>query len=322
MKWLLNNGAVSPVVSNNDGDDKSAAHGNGGGGGKRRAPSVHTAGAGNSKFGKLRKLASEVEEADNVSQLEDEGKKQSIHMMVDKETFPFFDDEHFAKFIRFNTRHSKCLPEVPFHIIVLIKIVTRLNLAYEGQRGPNGTVQSDALFFIALALLVVLLVLGPLLLVPRCMAMFEKHKATATRLTDLFHTWFCGRLKDVVSVVLTLMCCFDLTGRVLAGECGDNVHDIWGSQRCNPGQASHSLPTDDVVLLLSLPIIAQLFHGNVHLDTLCFLWVAVLGFIIFNIAWLDGWHDLWVIVFAVVFVNISYIVERSLRMSYAQVRPM
>ena len=171
MKWLMKQNGVSPAISNlADGnkslvvDNSAARKGNTN---TAQVNGSRTTDKRNSKFVKLRKLASEIEDIDNVSQLEEDGKKASVPAMVDRDAFPLFDDEHFAKYVRFNNRHAKIMPEMPFYVISFVKVATRLNLAYVGQRGPHGTAQSEALFYISLVLLIVALLLAPLRLIPR-----------------------------------------------------------------------------------------------------------------------------------------------------------
>ena len=133
--------------------------------------------------------------------------------------------------------------------------------------------------------------------------------------------WFGGRIVDVIGILATITMGLYLLARVNAGQC-PSMTNIWLSQSCNPVAISGSIPHDGVILLYSIPISVQIAFRGISFEALIFIWLLVNFFLIFAFVQVDGWLQIWTIIYSLFFMNISFEVERLMRVAFVQTRAM
>ena len=133
--------------------------------------------------------------------------------------------------------------------------------------------------------------------------------------------WFGGRIVDILAILGIVTVGFYLLARVNVGECSSPT-SIWLSQTCNPVASSRSIPHDEVLLLYSSPISVQIAFRGISVEALVICWICVNFFVIYSVVQVEGWLQLWTIVYTLVFMNISYEIEKLMRVTFVQTRAM
>ena len=133
--------------------------------------------------------------------------------------------------------------------------------------------------------------------------------------------WFGGRIVDVLSILGTLTIGLYLIARVDAGQC-ESITNIWHSQTCNPVAGLRSIPLDTVLLLYSFPISAQIAFRGISMEALSISWLGVVFCVLYSVVQVQGWLELWTIWYTLFFINISFEIERLMRVTFVQTRAM
>ena len=204
---------------------------------------------------------------------------------------------------------------LPLVTMCYVAALTRFNFQYVGTSGP--------LFSTAFSFFL----LGSLLLIPHLVARVavtytpkERQVGTFFRICDSWLLWsYRANIEDTVVVIGTLIVGFYLLARVWAGQC-DSLSNVWESQRCNPYASVKSIPGDQVILLYLVPLMAQSIIRGVSIRALIISWALNIIFVIIATMHVGGYLDLWTIMYSVIFINISYVLERLMRITFVQSR--
>lgn len=137
----------------------------------------------------------------------------------------------------------------------------------------------------------------------------------------ILRVWFGGRIEDLIGILGVLFIGIYLVARVLAGQCEDKT-DIWLSQSCNPVATASSIPHDQVILLYSAPLLAQIVVKGISVEALTLSWLLIVIFVVYSIVLVNGWFQIWTILYVIIFINISYEFERLMRISFLHNKEM
>ena len=199
-------------------------------------------------------------------------------------------------------------------LIYFMAVATRFNLQNVGVSGP--------LFTATFLTLLVTFVLYFGYIFAHLTVCFTAKTNRIYRFSERFLLlWFGGRIVDVLALLATITMGLYLLARVDAGQCA-SMTDIWLSQTCNPVAISRSIPHDGVILLYSIPISAQVAFRGVSFEALLLIWLIVICFLIYAFARVEGWLQIWTIAYSLFFMNISYEVERLMRVAFVQTSAM
>ena len=207
------------------------------------------------------------------------------------------------------------VPILPLLLMCYIAGSTRFNLQNIGQ---DGILFSLSFFFF---------IFSSMLLLPHLMARMVVAYASV-RVRDWRIFTFCESLllfmhrvniEDMIVVMGSLIVGFDLIARVVAGQCPD-MEDLWKSQSCNPYANMKSLPSDQVMLLYVVPLMGQSILRGVSMQALLIAWISNIIFVLVATLHVGGWLEAWVIIYSIIFINITYMIERLMRVTFVQSR--
>ena len=106
------------------------------------------------------------------------------------------------------------------------------------------------------------------------------------KLSDhIFHSTY---LEDLIAILATLSAGCYLYARVLKGYCAPKT-GLWGSQRCNPVDMAHSIPTDHVLYVLIFPIVHQLILRGISFEAVFVCWCISTTMIVASIVHAEAW---------------------------------
>ena len=201
---------------------------------------------------------------------------------------------------------------IPLVLVFYIATATRFSLQHHGGRGP--------LFLAAFVVLLFVACIFSIFFVSRFVCSIQKHNQhrPSYKLCDsLIKKGFAGRIEDIITVTGALSIGLYLIARVNAGQCAEGT-SIWDSQVCNPTGSLDSVPHDQLVLLYSAPLAAQIVMKGVSVHALIISWALVLFFVTYALIELKGWLELWTLLYSIIFINISCEIERCNRLIFIQ----
>ena len=108
-----------------------------------------------------------------------------------------------------------------------------------------------------------------------------------------------------------------LLARVFAGQCPD-VADSWSTQRCNPFADAGAIPFELVIFIYLVPLLAQCCLRGVSAQCLFLTSALGLAFVVGAFAYFGGSPQIWIISFFGFFANITYVIERLMRVNFNQ----
>lgn len=137
------------------------------------------------------------------------------------------------------------------------------------------------------------------------------------RLSELIlnSPWVGDMFKDLIAISGTFGVGFGLLGRVIHGQCVENV-SLWEAQRCNPMANSHALPQDHVIYLLMMPIIVQSVVSGMTYRGTIFCWCVSTSFSILCIIIAHGWLEVWSLLSSLVILVVIYKYEKLARLTF------
>ena len=234
----------------------------------------------------------------------------------DKGRLDVLNDPEIFKLYQSNQRsYFDAVSILPLLVMCYSAALTRFNFQFVGNSGP---LFSTAFFFFILCSVILL----PHLIARVSVAYTPKEKQVGLYYR-ICNSWlllsYWANIEDVLVVNGTFMVGFYLLARVWAGEC-DSLSNAWESQRCNPYASAKSIPGDQVMLLYLVPLMAQSIIRGVSIQALFLSWAANITFVIIATAHVGGYLELWTIMYSIIFVNISYVIERLMRISFVQSR--
>jgi hypothetical protein len=253
---------------------------------------------------------------------------ESLHRpvsMKDESTYRHFlslsNPQLFQQYKINQKRNFDVVAVLPLLITFYIGISTRLNLGNSYKQHVPGASYFTASITILLAGFTV------------AMLYFVSHMViykTAKDNRDGFYyrmsekiltVWFGGRIEDVIGILGVLTIGMFLISRVVAGQC-ESMTDIWLSQSCNPVASASSIPHDQVILLYSTPMLAQIIIKGISVEALTLSWLLIVVFVVYAIVLVNGWFQIWTILYVIIFINISYEFERLMRVSFLHNKEM
>ena len=206
---------------------------------------------------------------------------------------------------------------VPLTAIYLVAAASRFNLQNTGRSGP--------LFDASFVLFLMTVVTFFMFLIPQCIVCHTSKNNYNRRSYQIsercLKNWFGGRIADILGLFGVLSMGFHLLARVNAGQCKD-ISDIWSSQSCNPVASLRALPHDEILLLYAIPLSAQIAFRGITVEALAICWVFVIFFVLYSLIRVEGWIQLWTVLYSIIFINISFEIERLMRVTFVQTRAM
>jgi hypothetical protein len=220
--------------------------------------------------------------------------------------FPWFDRSQFANYKRHQRFFFDPLSTIFPSVILFMVFFTRFNI-YE-------TFHAGSFFSLSFALILIGMIgfvffaffhYAPLLIADRRHVVRRKAR-------EWQRTWWGSQIEDALGLVLTLQYGFCLYARVAAGQCPD-MTDIWGSQKCNPSAVCRSIPEDQVIILLLIPLVLQHTVKGLSLVTIVSCYLASIGFVVASLYLVKGWNQWQSIAYILLFAFVSWESERHAR---------
>ena len=200
---------------------------------------------------------------------------------------------------------------VPILLICVVSGVTRSNFE---RVGSTNQMFETAFAFVALCSLLFfpyLVVRLVVLFTPPSKRTLLTYKFSKKYLRFLYAV----KVEDILVVMIQLSSGFYLLGRVYAGQCG-KADNVWDTQRCNPVADSHSIPSDQVIVLYLAPLVCQCLLRGTSIQSLvgcCFLGVL---FVILACVHVGGINEAWTVVYSIFFMILMYNIERLQRITF------
>jgi len=214
-------------------------------------------------------------------------------------------------------KHFDILSILPTLCVCGIFLACRMNWTHFSNSGPY--------FFAAHLLIFVTEVLfWPYIFsvgIIYCTSKEKRENLSYKRSVYILTTVLFGRIDDVMIIFGTLAYGFTLLARVLKGQCDSSVTS-WESQRCNPVASLNSIPFDQCIILLLVPITAQFCLRGVSVHALIASWICILFFVIFSMVYVGGRIQAWSLISTIVFMNINWEVERVSRVFFVTNKSM
>ena len=230
---------------------------------------------------------------------------------VFKKRFPWLTEELAIKYKAHQMDYLDIFAVSPMVVVVYVVIATRANLQYVGS--------SSYLFTLAFtSMLLVTAAFSAFVTAHVCRLYWRQSTdewkiSCALRSEKFLLNSFFWRIEDFIGVFATLVAGFYLIARVKAGQCPSE--NIWDTQACNPVAYLHSIPTDQVIFLYTVPIICQVILRGITLTALTICYGLALVFVAVSVAHVEGGAELWIVLYIVIFVNVAMEFERWMRIS-------
>jgi signal transduction histidine kinase len=124
-------------------------------------------------------------------------------------------------------------------------------------------------------------------------------------------------LEDIICIfsTLSLVCLF--LGRVLTGQCPENV-SIWESQQCNPVANSKSFPHDDVISFYLAPIFYTVLFRRMSMMGGFISYAIAAVAVLYATTVVDGKLQCYSILWIFVYIFVSIELERWMRVSFVR----
>ena len=232
-----------------------------------------------------------------------------------KEYFPIFTNQLLFNEYSKGKKSQFDIMSVPAVVAIFyMAAVTRLSYYYL-------MISSGHLFFVALAFMITANIIFSIFVISHMLIYFTKD-VNRTRSSYLcaraiISRSFFGRIEDVIAVTLALATGMYLMARVYTGQCQD-MDNIWKSQTCNPVADAHSIPHDQVILMYTIPIVTQIVLRGVSIYALALSFMCAVIYVTLALLHVQGWAELWTLLYSPIFMNISFEIERSMRVSFIQ----
>lgn len=229
--------------------------------------------------------------------------------------FPRLTDESAIKYKAHQSVYLDIFVISPLVVINFIIIATRTNMQQTGKY--------NYMFSLGFASTVLDTCAFILFATAHVCKLYWKHSGEewktswALRSEGFLLTSFFGRIEDFIGLFATLAAGFYLIARVEAGQCP--TEDIWDTQNCNPVARLHSIPTDQVIYLYTVPLQCLIVLRGLTFTALLISYAVAFAFVVFSVAHVSGGAQLWVVLYLLIFVNIAFEFERWMRISYFQV---
>ena len=131
------------------------------------------------------------------------------------------------------------------------------------------------------------------------------------RLTDLF--------QNIMATAATFGLTFGLIGRVMNGQCAENV-TLWETQRCNPVASASSIPYDHAVTVLLLPLVLQsALNGMTYRGTLICWFISTIS-VMTCLIHVNGWYEIWTMLNFVTIFVVIFKYEKQARMMFTHIK--
>ena len=231
--------------------------------------------------------------------------------------FPVFADPLlFKEYMTSQKRQVDITSVIPLILIFYVASLTRFDWF-----GFN--IEKNAIFIAAFVISMTTNFFFVLFIVAQAIMIYARKQNRyhiIYRIAESFveHSFF-GKIEDLLCIIGTLNFGLYLLARVYAGQCTGST-DIWKSQSCNPVAGCNSIPHDQVILVYAVPIASQIIMRGVSVYALTIVWLSAVIFVILAIIHVEGYQQLWTILYSAIFMNISYEMERSLRVGFVQRR--
>lgn len=168
--------------------------------------------------------------------------------------FPWLTDDLAVKYKAHQKVYLDIFAVSPMVIIIYVIVATRMNLQHVGS--------SSTLFSLAFASMVLVTTVFSIFASAHVCKLYWRRsedawkKSWAVSSEKFLLTSFWGRIEDFIGVLATLIAGFYLIARVQAGQCPTG--NVWDTQTCNPVADLHSIPTDQVIYLYTVPFMCQI----------------------------------------------------------------
>ena len=200
---------------------------------------------------------------------------------------------------------------VPILLISVIAGITRSNMEYIGRSSPMFT----SAFAFA--------ILGVSLFSPYMALRAIVHYTSTPKRTQssykfskaLLQLLYAVKIEDILMIFVQISSGFYLLGRVYAGQCkiGSNV---WYTQKCNPVADSHSIPSDQVIVLYLIPLVGQCLLGGISIQSLVICCILGVLFVILACVHVGGLNEAWTVMYSIFFMVLIYNIERLQRITF------
>jgi hypothetical protein len=263
-----------------------------------------------------------------MADIEDDLGAESSHRPISKK-----DESTYRRFLSMSNpllyqqykvnqkRNFDAVAILPLLVTFFVGVSTRLNLGNSFRSDiPGSYCFTAATTILLISFIVSLLYFAAHMIIHKTPR--DKRDRSYYRISEkILLIWFGGRIEDLIGILGVLFIGIYLVARVLAGQCAD-MDDIWLSQKCNPVAASASIPHDQVILLYSAPLLAQIVVKGISVEALTLSWLLIVIFVVYSIVLVNGWFQIWTILYVIIFINISYEFERLMRISFLHNREM
>jgi hypothetical protein len=230
-------------------------------------------------------------------------------------TISLNDPELYLAYQMSRRKHFDCYSVVPVVVLFYFAVITRFSLGNIGSDGP--------LFTAAFALLAVGSVVFFNYITARLIVHFTPKRMRhcnyyqlSERNLSLCYRW---RIEDVIGILGTVIIGLYLLAKVWAGPCKDS-DDLWATQRCNPFANVGAIPHDQVILLYLSPLMTQCIFQGISGPAVLICWSLNLFFVIVSAAHVGGFLEIWTILYSILFMNISFMIERLMRVTFVEGR--
>ena len=206
---------------------------------------------------------------------------------------------------------------IPILLISVIAGITRSNMEYIGRGSPIFTA---AFAFVTLAIS---------LFLPYMALRAKVHYTSTSKRTQssykfskaLLRLLYAVKIEDILMIIVQISSGLYLLGRVYAGQCniGSNV---WYTQKCNPVADSHSIPSDQVIVLYLIPLVGQCLLGGISIQSLIVCCILGVLFVILACVHVGGLNEAWTVMYSIFFMVLIYNIERLQRTTFVHSQSM
>jgi len=233
-----------------------------------------------------------------------------------RRSFLFSETSDLSLYKSSQKRNSDVVSIISLAVIFYINVITRFNLEELDGKDPISV--------ISLVCLIVLTIIFTMFLSAHLIVYRTSKKdryCYAYQMSErCLHFWFRGRIEDIIGILAIITVGLYLVRRVMNGQCVDT--NVWRTQSCNPDDSTGGVPTDQVLILYSLPICTQLVLRGISSQALVVCWtVAVLSILWISII-ITGYQQIWTIAYSSIFMYISFEIELSMRNSFLNMKEM
>lgn len=126
---------------------------------------------------------------------------------------------------------------------------------------------------------------------------------------------FGGYIEDVIVIGNSFIGSLYLLARVYAGACGE-ITSIYDTQKCNPQASVHSIPQDQCLMCMLIPVLSQLFLQGARKSSVLVSWLISTFSIIYCMVYVNGESEIYVVIYTMGFLLILYEIERHKMQSF------